>query len=324
MQIYRLAEWAIIKSRADLQVGWLSHYQVKCRSTGWLFWAIAKSNADIQVSWVCHCQVKSRSTGWLSVRLTSHMQIYRLAEWVIVKSHGDLHVGWVSLGKVKCGSTGLLSVPLSSQMEIYRFVGCAIVESRGNLLVGRVYHCQVRFTSTGWLSVLLSRQFHIYRLAECAIVKSHRYLRVNVIWNNESFDTNVESEIPVYGSRKNRSHALWKRRLNSSSKWIDLGQPPQSAQSDLGRTFSVMANFLCVQGPFYLMIYLIVYKCVLIDLYVTHQAKRDFMGIAKSIDPGQPAQSAQSDHGRNFSLLADFFFFFFCVLSLLEVIILPN
>ena len=30
------------------------------------------------------------------------------------------------------------------------------------------------------------------------------------------------------------------------------------------------------------------------------------MGIAKSIDPGQPAQSAQADHGRNFSLLADF------------------
>ena len=30
------------------------------------------------------------------------------------------------------------------------------------------------------------------------------------------------------------------------------------------------------------------------------------MGIAKNIDPGQPAQSAQADHDRNFSLLADF------------------
>ena len=29
-------------------------------------------------------------------------------------------------------------------------------------------------------------------------------------------------------------------------------------------------------------------------------------GIAKSIDPGQPAQSAQVDHGRNFLPLADF------------------
>ena len=35
-------------------------------------------------------------------------------------------------------------------------------------------------------------------------------------------------------------------------------------------------------------------------------AKRDLMGIAKSIKPGQPAQSAQADQGRNFSLLADF------------------
>ena len=33
---------------------------------------------------------------------------------------------------------------------------------------------------------------------------------------------------------------------------------------------------------------------------VTYHAKRDLMGIAKSIDLGQPA------HGRNFSLLADF------------------
>ena len=27
--------------------------------------------------------------------------------------------------------------------------------------------------------------------------------------------------------------------------------------------------------------------------------------FAKSIDPGQPVQSAQSDHGQNFLLLAD-------------------
>ena len=32
----------------------------------------------------------------------------------------------------------------------------------------------------------------------------------------------------------------------------------------------------------------------------------DLMGIAKSIDPGQPAQPAQADHGRNFLLLANF------------------
>ena len=41
-------------------------------------------------------------------------------------------------------------------------------------------------------------------------------------------------------------------------------------------------------------------------IYVTHLEKRGLEGIAKSIDPGQPAQSAQADHGRNFSLLADF------------------
>ena len=32
------------------------------------------------------------------------------------------------------------------------------------------------------------------------------------------------------------------------------------------------------------------------------------MGVAKSIHSGQPAQSAQADHGRNFSILADFLF----------------
>ena len=40
--------------------------------------------------------------------------------------------------------------------------------------------------------------------------------------------------------------------------------------------------------------------------YVTHHAKRDLMEIANSIDPGQPALFAQADHGRNFSLFADF------------------
>ena len=32
------------------------------------------------------------------------------------------------------------------------------------------------------------------------------------------------------------------------------------------------------------------------------------MGIAKSIDPGQPAQYAQADHSRNFPLLAGFLY----------------
>ena len=41
------------------------------------------------------------------------------------------------------------------------------------------------------------------------------------------------------------------------------------------------------------------------NVIVTHHAKRDLTGIAKSIDPGQ---SAQADHGRLFSLLADFLY----------------
>ena len=40
--------------------------------------------------------------------------------------------------------------------------------------------------------------------------------------------------------------------------------------------------------------------------YMTDHAKRDVMGIAKNIDPGQLAKSAQAAQGRNFSLLADF------------------
>ena len=44
----------------------------------------------------------------------------------------------------------------------------------------------------------------------------------------------------------------------------------------------------------------------IVVINVTHHAKSDFIGITKSIDPGQPAQSAQADHGRNLSLLADF------------------
>ena len=39
---------------------------------------------------------------------------------------------------------------------------------------------------------------------------------------------------------------------------------------------------------------------------VTHHVKRDHMGVAKSFYFGQPARSAQADHGRNFSLLEDF------------------
>ena len=39
---------------------------------------------------------------------------------------------------------------------------------------------------------------------------------------------------------------------------------------------------------------------------VTHNAKRDLIGIAKSIEPGQAARSARTDHGQIFSLLADF------------------
>ena len=47
-------------------------------------------------------------------------------------------------------------------------------------------------------------------------------------------------------------------------------------------------------------------KNMCISPNVTNHVKRDLMGIAQSINPGQPAQSAQSDHGRNFWLLADF------------------
>ena len=42
------------------------------------------------------------------------------------------------------------------------------------------------------------------------------------------------------------------------------------------------------------------------NTFVTHYTKRDLMGIAKSIDPCHPVLSAQSDPGRNLSLLADF------------------
>ena len=38
--------------------------------------------------------------------------------------------------------------------------------------------------------------------------------------------------------------------------------------------------------------------------------KREISAFAKSIDLCQPAQSAQADMGRNFSLSVDFFFFF--------------
>ena len=39
---------------------------------------------------------------------------------------------------------------------------------------------------------------------------------------------------------------------------------------------------------------------------MTHHMKRDLKGIKKSIYRGLSAQSAQADHGRNFSLSADF------------------
>ena len=44
----------------------------------------------------------------------------------------------------------------------------------------------------------------------------------------------------------------------------------------------------------------------MLRLQLTQHAKRDLMGTANKIDPSQPAQSAQSDLGRNVSLLADF------------------
>ena len=55
-------------------------------------------------------------------------------------------------------------------------------------------------------------------------------------------------------------------------------------------------------------LYSFIYKKAPICMFnlTLHHTKRDLIGIAKIIDPGQPAQSAQSDHGRNFLLLADF------------------
>ena len=44
--------------------------------------------------------------------------------------------------------------------------------------------------------------------------------------------------------------------------------------------------------------------------------KRELMGIAKSIDPGQPLQTAQSDQGRYFFAIGRF--------SVYQVIILRN
>ena len=41
-------------------------------------------------------------------------------------------------------------------------------------------------------------------------------------------------------------------------------------------------------------------KEITVYRYVTHHLKRDLMGIAKSIDPGQPVQSMQADQSRNF------------------------
>ena len=45
---------------------------------------------------------------------------------------------------------------------------------------------------------------------------------------------------------------------------------------------------------------------IIMNIYVTRHAKGDLMVIVKNINPGQPAQFAQADHGENFSLLVDF------------------
>ena len=60
---------------------------------------------------------------------------------------------------------------------------------------------------------------------------------------------------------------------------------------------SIAKLFICQ-----LLLYIPCHKLVVV-VYVTHHAIRDLVGIANSIDPGQPAQA---DHSRNFSLLADF------------------
>ena len=41
------------------------------------------------------------------------------------------------------------------------------------------------------------------------------------------------------------------RGLTASAKSIDSGQPAQSAQADLSRNFSLVANSLYVPGPVY-------------------------------------------------------------------------
>ena len=43
---------------------------------------------------------------------------------------------------------------------------------------------------------------------------------------------------------------------NASAKSIDPGQPAQSAQADLDRNFSLLANFLHIRGLFYIMTHL--------------------------------------------------------------------
>ena len=69
--------------------------------------------------------------------------------------------------------------------------------------------------------------------------------------------------------------AVWFNRKAPSSKRLD------PATLDTARM-----QYFCLFG--------IVYP------YVTHHAKRDLVGIAKSIDPGQPAQTAQADQVRTF------------------------
>ena len=61
--------------------------------------------------------------------------------------------------------------------------------------------------------------------------------------------------------------------------------------------------YSCIDSDLFV---LVTSRYIIKNIYVTHLTKKDLTGIAKSIDSGQPAQSAQSDRGKNLSLLADF------------------
>ena len=68
--------------------------------------------------------------------------------------------------------------------------------------------------------------------------------------------------------------------------------------------------FFCQLKPILVLIYQTCISCYS-KATVTHHAKKDLMGIMKSINPGQPVQSGQADHSQNFSLWADFL----CIIS---------